>query len=102
MKHGKLWQIFLTARYVSFASILLLIGCTHAGRPYLTPEEKAQARLELSKWPTGRVVTYLTQDGINLRARFYSSENSMKAVVVALHGIETTSKWYAPLAQEQL
>jgi acylglycerol lipase len=99
MKKGPLEE-FLALCSTPFAAILLLTGCTYAGRPYLTSEEKAQARRKLVEWPTGQVVTYLANDRVNLRARFYRPENSIRAVVVALHRIETNSQWYAPLAKE--
>ena len=63
-------------------------------------EERQSARIELANWLNGQIVTYRNLDGIELRGRFYCAEGTMKAVVVALHGIQTHSKWYTPLAKE--
>jgi acylglycerol lipase len=78
----------------------MLIGCTHPEKPLLSTEERESARTELANWLSGQIVTYQSLDGIELRGRFYAAEGAMKAVVVALHGIQTHSKWYAPLAKE--
>src|SRR5258706_16168271 len=100
MRHTDLLMKHLAPRRLLFISLLSLTGCTHAGKPYLTAEEKVRARLQLSKWSNGRVVSYPASDGVKLRGRYYDPRGPTKAVIVALHGIETNSKWYASLTEE--
>lgn len=90
----------LTLTWLFLSGIALVTGCTHAGKPYLTTEERAAAHRELASWPEGKVCTYPGDDNVKLRARFYGPADSLRGVVVALHGLETNSKWYAPLAKE--
>jgi lysophospholipase len=78
-------------------SVLLVSGCTHAGRPDLTSDERVEARKQLNQWPDGRIVDYQSSDGVKLHARLYGADPA-SAVIVALHGIETNSRWYALLA----
>jgi acylglycerol lipase len=88
------------ARPTSAALASMLIGCTYQKKPLLSTEERESARFELANWPNGQIVAYRSLDGIELRGRFYRAEGRMKAVVIALHGMQTHSKWYAPLAKE--
>jgi acylglycerol lipase len=78
----------------------MLIGCTYPEKPLLSTEERQSARLELANWLSGQIVAYRSLDGVELHGRFYRAEGRMKAVVVALHGMQTHGKWYAPLAKE--
>jgi hypothetical protein len=56
------------------------------------------AQVELQRWPTGRIVSYTGAEGARLRARLYRPRGKMTAVIVALHGMETHGRWFAPLA----
>jgi acylglycerol lipase len=78
----------------------MLIGFTNEAKPHLSIEEREFARIELANWLNGQIVTYPGLDNIELRGRFYNAEGAKKAVIVALHGTQTHSKWYAPLAKE--
>jgi alpha-beta hydrolase superfamily lysophospholipase len=76
-------------------------GCTHVSPPRLTSTERLQARQELNRWSAGEIVHYQSSDGkVPLRARLYRARGATKAVIIGLHGLETHSLWFAPLAQE--
>jgi alpha-beta hydrolase superfamily lysophospholipase len=75
-----------------------LVSCTNAPRESLSDSERATARATLSQWEEGTIASYTAKDGALLRARVYAPAGRRTAVVVAVHGLQTHSRWYAPLA----
>jgi acylglycerol lipase len=75
-------------------------ACTHVPEPKLTATERQTARQQLLEWPEGQIVSLTGTDGVRLQARLYRPPGKPVATVVAMHGLETHSKWFALLATE--
>jgi predicted alpha/beta-fold hydrolase len=78
----------------------ILAACTHSSVPSLTSEERLAAQNELARWESGQIVVYTSADEKKLRARLYPPAATLRAMIVALHGLETYGRWFAPLAAE--
>jgi alpha-beta hydrolase superfamily lysophospholipase len=81
-------------------AMVLLSACTHVPAPKLSDEEKTAAEAELSQWPKGAKVLIPSNDGQILKARLYRPPGKIRATMVAMHGMETHSRWFALLASQ--
>lgn len=86
------------------SSLLCLTQCISHKLPEprrpATPENRLAARQFVESLNAGKVFTWRSNDGAVLSGRHHAAKGGRKAVIIALHGMQSHSGWWTPMARD--